>query len=178
MPGRQWEMLEVQESFGLLASSEAGLTSNEAQKRLSEVGLNVLAAEERIKIFSILLHQFKSPLIYVLLAAAVVTFFLHEYIDMSVILAVVMLNAVIGFVQEVKAEQGVRSLKKMVQAKARVLRDRREKEIPGSQLVPGDIVYLAAGMRVPADLRLIQLLDLRIDESMLTGESLIRRSSN
>jgi Ca2+-transporting ATPase len=164
--------LEVQESFDLLASSEAGLTSDEARKRLAEVGPNVLAAEEKIRIFSILLHQFKSPLIYVLLVAAVVTFFLHEYIDMSVILAVVILNAVIGFIQEVKAEQGVRSLKKMVQAKARVLRDRREREIPGSELVPGDIVYLAAGMRVPADLRLTHVLDLRVDESMLTGESL------
>ena len=164
--------MEVQESFDLLTSSEAGLTSEEAQRRLTEVGPNILAAEEKIKIFSILLHQFKSPLIYVLLAAAVVTFFLHEYIDMAVILAVVILNGVIGFIQEVKAEQGVRSLKKMVQAKARVLRDRREKEIPGSQLVPGDIVYLAAGMRVPADLRLIHVLDLRVDESMLTGESL------
>ncbi len=172
MPDRRWEVLEVQESFDLLASSEAGLSGDEAQKRLAEIGPNVLAAEEKIRIFSILLHQFKSPLIYVLLVAAVVTFFLHEYIDMAVILAVVILNGVIGFIQEVKAEQGVRSLKKMVQAKARVLRDRREKEIPGSQLVPGDIVYLAAGMRVPADLRLIHVLDLRVDESMLTGESL------
>ena len=172
MPDTRWETLEIQESFDLLASSEAGLTSDEARKRLAEVGPNVLAAEEKINIFLILLHQFKSPLIYVLLIAAVVTFFLHEYIDMSVILAVVMLNAVIGFIQEVRAEQGVRSLKKMVQAKARVLRDRRERELPGSQLVPGDIVYLAPGMRVPADLRLVHVLDLRVDESMLTGESL------
>jgi Ca2+-transporting ATPase len=172
MPDRRWEVLEVQESFNLLASSEAGLSGDEAQKRLAEVGPNVLVAEEKIRFFSILLHQFKSPLIYVLLVAAVVTFFLQEYIDMAVILAVVILNSVIGLIQEVKAEQGVRSLKKMVQAKARVLRDRREKEIPGSQLVPGDIVYLAAGMRVPADLRLIHVLDLRVDESMLTGESL------
>ncbi len=172
MPDTRWETLELKETFDLLASSEAGLTGDEAARRLAEVGPNVLAAEEKIKLFSIILHQFKSPLIYVLLAAGVVTFFLHEYIDMAVILAVVMLNAVIGFIQEVKAEQGIRSLKKMVQAKARALRDRHEKEIPGSQLVPGDVVYLAAGMRVPADLRLIHELDLRVDESMLTGESL------
>lgn len=172
MPDTRWETLEVPETFDLLASSEAGLASAEAAKRLAEIGPNVLVAEEKINIFSIIIHQFKSPLIYVLLVAAVVTFFLHEYIDMAVILAVVILNAIIGFIQEVKAEQGVRSLKKMVQAKARALRDRREKEIPGSQLVPGDVVYLAAGMRVPADLRLIHELDLRIDESMLTGESL------
>jgi Ca2+-transporting ATPase len=172
MPDIRWETLEIQESFDLLASSDAGLTSQEAQKRLEEVGPNVLAAEEKINIFSIMLHQFKSPLIYVLLVAALVTFFLQEYIDMAVILTVVVLNAVIGFIQEVKAEQGVRSLKKMVQVKARVLRDRHEKELAASQLVPGDVVYLAAGMRVPADLRLIHELDLRVDESMLTGESL------
>ncbi|MGW8161905.1 MAG: cation-translocating P-type ATPase, partial [Desulfobulbales bacterium] len=172
MPDTRWETLEVQETLALLTSSEAGLSSEEARKRLAQIGPNILAAEEKIKIFAILLHQFKSPLIYVLLAAAAATFFLREYIDMGVILAVVILNAVIGFIQEVKAEQGVRSLKKMVQAKARALRDGREKELPSSQLVPGDIVYLSAGMRVPADLRLIYELDLRVDESMLTGESL------
>jgi Ca2+-transporting ATPase len=172
MPETRWETLEVQEVFNQLQSSDTGLSSDEARKRLEEVGPNVLAAEEKIKFFSIMLHQFRSPLIYVLLVAAVVTFFLQEFVDMWVILAVVILNGVIGFIQEVKAEQGIRSLKKMVQARARVLRDRREKELPGSELVPGDIVYLAAGMRVPADLRLIYSLDLRIDESMLTGESL------
>ncbi len=171
-PDTRWETLEIQECYDLLECSEAGLTNDEAEKRLAEIGPNVLAAEEKIKFFTIWLHQFKSPLIYVLLVAAVVTFFLQEYIDMAVILVVVILNAVIGFIQEVKAEQGVRSLKKMVQIKARALRDRREREIPASQLVPGDIVYLAAGMRVPADLRLVHQLDFRVDESMLTGESL------
>jgi Ca2+-transporting ATPase len=132
MADTRWETLEVRESFDLLASDEAGLSAAEAEKRLAEVGPNVLAAEEKLNLFGILLHQFKSPLIYILLVAASVTFFLAEYIDMAVILAVVFLNAVIGFIQEFKAEQGVRSLKKMVQAKARVLRDRREREIPGS----------------------------------------------
>jgi Ca2+-transporting ATPase len=172
MPDTRWETLEVQEVFGRLHVSETGLSRIEAAKRLAEVGPNVLAAEEKINFFSIMLHQFKSPLIYVLLFAAIVTFFLHEFIDMSVILAVVVLNGVIGFIQEVKAEQGIRSLKKMVQAKARVLRDGHEIELPSTELVPGDVVLLAAGMRVPADLRLIHVLDLRVDESMLTGESL------
>ena len=172
MPDTRWETLEIQEAFDRLHTSETGLSSEESLNRLAEVGPNVLAAEEKINIFSIMLHQFKSPLIYVLLTAAVVTFFLHEYIDMSVILAVVFLNGVIGFIQEVKAEQGIRSLKNMVQAKARVLRDRHEKELPSTELVPGDVVCLAAGMHVPADLRLIYVLDLRVDESMLTGESL------
>ena len=172
MSDLRWETMELQEICDQLHISETGLSTAEAARRFAEIGPNVLTAEEKIKYFSIGLHQFKSPLIYVLLLAAVVTFCLQEFIDMSVILAVVLLNAVIGFVQEVKAEQGIRSLKKMVQAKARVLRDGRERELPSSQLVPGDIVYLAAGMRVPADLRLLYVLDLRVDESMLTGESL------
>jgi Ca2+-transporting ATPase len=110
MPDTRWETLEAQEVFEKLHAFETGLSSEEAARRMAEVGPNVLAAEEKINLFSIMLHQFKSPLIYVLLVAAVVTFFLHEFIDMSVILAVVILNAVIGFIQEVKAEQGIRSL--------------------------------------------------------------------
>ena len=104
MPDKQWETLEIQETLDLLATSEAGLASDEARKRLTDFGPNVLAAEEKIHVFRMILHQFKSPLIYVLLIAAVVTFILAEYIDMAVILAVVILNGVIGFVQEIKAE--------------------------------------------------------------------------
>ena len=172
MPDRNWENMEVPEVLQTLETSESGLSVSEAKQRLTRFGRNILAAEEKINIPAILFHQFKSPLIYVLIAAALATFFLREFIDMWVILAVIVLNAVIGFTQEYKAEQGVRSLKKMVQAKARVYRDQREREIPSSELVPGDVVYLAAGMRVPADVRLMQVLDLRIDESLLTGESL------
>jgi Ca2+-transporting ATPase len=172
MSAKNWETMEVAEVLQNLATSETGLSTAEAQNRLVRVGRNVLAAEEKINIITILFHQFKSPLIFVLIVAAIVTFFLREFIDMGVILAVIILNAVIGFFQEYKAEQGVRSLKKMVQAKARVFRDGREMEIPSSELVPGDVVYLAAGMRVPADIRLFYVLDLRVSESMLTGESL------
>jgi Ca2+-transporting ATPase len=166
-----WENLDVPEVFKLLDSREAGLSSEEAAHRLAEVGPNILAEEEKINIAAILLHQFRSPLIYVLIVAAIVTFFLHEYIDMGVIIAVIVLNAVIGFFQEFKAELGVRSLRGMVKAKARVFRDERIREIDGEDLVPGDVVHLAAGMKVPADIRLVHLLELRIDESMLTGES-------
>ena len=172
MPLSSWETMEVPEVLQTLETSEAGLSAAEARQRIATFGQNILAAEEKINILAILFHQFKSPLIYVLIVAAIVTFFLREFIDMGVILAVIILNAVIGFTQEIKAEQGVRSLKKMIQAKARVFRDGREREVPSSELVPGDVVYLAAGMRVPADIRLIYVLDLRISESMLTGESL------
>ena len=120
----------------------------------------------------VVLHQFTSPLIYLLLIAGVITFLLHEYIDTGVILAVLLINAIIGFVQEMKAEESVRSLKKLMVARARVIRDGHEQEVAAADLVPGDLVLLASGARVPADLRLLQAFELRVDESMLTGESL------
>jgi Ca2+-transporting ATPase len=167
-----WYQLEVRQIFEKLGTSEEGLSVREAGERLEKYGLNKLAEEERISRLKILLHQFTSPLIYILLIAAFVTLLLKEYIDTGVILAVVLLNALIGFLQEFKAEESVRSLKQLLVSKARVVRDGREKEIPGTELVPGDMVLLASGARVPADLRLIHTNELRIDEAMLTGESL------
>jgi magnesium-transporting ATPase (P-type) len=167
-----WENMDVQAVLRHLDTDGAGLSSEDAARRLAAVGPNVLGEEARINRVAILLHQLTSPLIYVLLAAAAVTIFLREFIDTGVILAVVILNAVIGYVQEYKAEQGVRALKKIIQAKARVVRDSQEREVLGHELVPGDLVYLAAGMKVPADIRLMHVLELKADESMLTGESL------
>ncbi len=167
-----WYQLPVKEVIQKLGTSEKGLTDEEAKQRLSQHGLNKLAEEEKINKFKILLHQFTSPLIYILLVAGVVTIFLEEYIDSGVIFSVVILNAIIGFIQEFKAEESVRALKKMVVPKAKVLRNGNEKEINSEELVPGDIVMLASGVRVPADLRLFKTIELRIDESMLTGESI------
>lgn len=168
----EWYQQEHQQTLDTLQSTETGLSSLEAQNRLTQYGLNKLADEEKISRLQILLHQFKSPLIYILLIAALVTLLLKEYIDSGVILAVVLLNAVIGYLQEFKAEESVRALKNLLVAKARVIRDGHEQEIPGTDLVPGDIVLLASGNRVPADLRLLHDIELRIDEAMLTGESL------
>ncbi len=168
----EWYQRNHQQTLDALQSSETGLNSQEAQERLAKYGPNKLAEEEKLSRLQILLHQFKSPLIYILLIAAAVTLLLKEYIDSGVILAVVLLNAVIGYLQEFKAEESVRALKNLLVAKARVIRDGHEKEIPGSELVPGDIVLLASGTRVPADLRLVHVNELRIDEAMLTGESL------
>jgi magnesium-transporting ATPase (P-type) len=167
-----WYQLEINQIFAELETSEYGLTATEAKERLQKFGPNKLAEAEKINPLKILLHQFKSPLIYILLIAAVVTFFLQEYKDTGVIGAVLLLNAIIGFIQEYKAEKQVRALKKMVVAKARVLRDGKEVEINGEEVVPGDIVVLASGGRVPADLRLMRTIELKADESMLTGESL------
>ncbi len=141
------------------------------EERLKYYGLNTLPEQEALSRFKILLHQFKSPLIYILIVAAVVTTLLEEYIDTGVIVAVVILNAIVGFFQEYKAETSLRALKRMVVAKARVIRDGKEEEIPSEELVPGDIVLLSSGIKVPADLRLVEVIELRADEAALTGES-------
>lgn len=164
--------LSVEEIYKKLNTSSMGLTTKEAEKRLSEYGRNIIESEEKISKIKILLHQFTSPLIYILIIAGLITLFMREFVDSAVIFAVVIINAIIGFVQEFKAEESVRALKKMVVPKARVLRDGIEKEVNSEELVPGDIVLLASGMKVPADIRLIQTIELKIDEAMLTGESL------
>ncbi|MCG2710348.1 MAG: HAD-IC family P-type ATPase, partial [Thermodesulfovibrionales bacterium] len=166
-----WYQLSVKEVFHKLGTSESGLTDAEARQRLEEYGPNKLAEEEKISKLKILLHQFTSPLIYILLIAGIVTILLKEYIDSGVIFAVVILNAIIGFIQEYKAEESVRALKKMVVPKAKVIRDGRGKEINSEDLVPGDIVLLASGTKVPADIRLLHTIELKVDEAMLTGES-------
>lgn len=166
-----WYQLSTKEVVELLESSEKGLTDSDVKERLFRYGPNKLAEEEKISKFRILLHQFMSPLIYILLIAGVVTIMLREYIDSGVIFAVVILNAVIGYVQEFKAEESVRALKKMVVPKAKVLREGREREINSEELVPGDIVLLSSGSKVPADLRLIGTIELKVEEAMLTGES-------
>ena len=166
-----WYQLHIKEIMQKLGTSEEGLTDNEAAERLKQYGPNKLIEEEKISKLKILFHQFTSPLIYILLAAAVVTFLLKEYIDTGVIMAVVTLNAIIGYIQEYKAEQGVRALKKMLIPRARVLRNGKEKEIHSEQLVPGDVVLLASGTKVPADLRLLKTYELKVEEAMLTGES-------
>jgi potassium/sodium efflux P-type ATPase len=168
----KWYQVGTNEVFQELSTSENGLSDSEVRKRLEQYGHNKLAEEEAISKLKILLHQFTSPLIYILLIAGVVTIFLQEYIDSGVIFAVVVLNAIIGFVQEVKAEESVRALKKMVVPRAKVIRNGKEKEIQSEELVPGDIVLLASGSKVPADLRLFHNIELRIEEAMLTGESL------
>lgn len=167
-----WYQISSKEVFQKLQTSEKGLTSEEVKKRLEKFGPNKLAEEKDINKFKIFIHQFASPLIYILIIAGIVTILLKEYIDAGVIFAAVIINAIIGYFQEYKAEQSVRALKKMLVPKAKVLRDGVEREINSEELVPGDIVLLYSGIRVPADIRLIHTVELKIDESILTGESL------
>jgi calcium-translocating P-type ATPase len=166
-----WHALDAAHVEKTLRTGLRGLSAGEAQARLAQHGPNQLEEAKPISNLAILLHQFKSPLIYILLIAAVVTAALGEYIDTGVIAAVLLLNAIVGFTQERKAEVSVRALIKLVQPQARVIRDGRDREVESHELVPGDLVLLESGSHVPADLRLVSATALSIDESMLTGES-------
>ncbi len=152
--------------------SEYGLTSEDAANRLQEFGPNTVNTKAGKRWYTKLLLQFHNPLVYILLVAVAVTFALEEYVDSAVIFAVVFLNAIIGFLQENKAENAIESLKKMTGASALVVRDGDRVEVPSGQVVPGDLVLLQSGDKVPADIRLIADKELKIDESALTGESL------
>ena len=148
-----------------------GLEESEAAARLQAHGPNTLPPVHGDSLLVRVLLQFHSPLIYVLLAAAATTLVLGEYIDASVILGVVLVNALVGFIQESKALAALESLRSMTHGEARVVRGGRSYTISSDGLVPGDIVALEAGEKVPADLRLVQAVELRVDESALTGES-------
>ncbi len=154
-----------------LGTSDDGLSPGEAARRLAAHGPNALPEKEGISPLMIFLSQFGSPLNWILLSAALLSAFMKEFSDAGVIVFIVMINAVIGFYQEYKAEQSVRALKKLVIAAARVIRGGAEKQIEAAGLVPGDIILLASGDKVPADARLLQANNLRVEEAMLTGES-------
>jgi magnesium-transporting ATPase (P-type) len=154
-----------------LRSSPTGLAPAEAEKRLLEIGPNELPEEEATSAAAIALRQFRSPLIYILLGAGVMTIALGQYLDAGVIGAVLALNAVVGFLQEHGAERSMAVLRQLTSARARVLRDAREREVDVRELVPGDVVLVEAGGRVPADCRIVHEVGLEVDESHLTGES-------
>jgi magnesium-transporting ATPase (P-type) len=154
-----------------LESSPEGLSAGEASGRLDAVGPNRLPEQEKEGVLKRFLKHFHDMLIYVLLAAAGITALLGHWVDTGVILGVVLINALIGFIQEGKADRALEGIRKMLSLRARVRRDGEWTEIDAGDLVPGDIVRLQSGDRVPADLRLIEATNLRIEESALTGES-------
>lgn len=169
---KAWHHLEPQDVIGSLDSHQTeGLASSTAQQRQVHFGPNSITGQQPVPAWKRLLLQFHNPLIYILLCATLVTFFLREYVDAGVILAVVLINAMIGYIQESKAEEAINSLKKMLSSSATVLRDGEKKTLPATELVPGDIVFLASGDKVPADMRLLECRDMQVDESALTGES-------
>jgi cation-transporting ATPase F len=164
--------LPVHEVLLLLGTdTTAGLPTEEAGRRLERFGRNELPSAAVAPWWLRLLRQMHNPLIYVLLAAALVTVLLGEYVDTAVILGVVVVNTVVGYVQESKAESALDALRSMVHTEARVVRDGRHQRLHSELLVPGDLVLVEAGDKVPADLRLVAEWELEVDESALTGES-------
>ena len=150
---------------------KTGLTHGEADERLARYGPNTLPASKDHGPLIAFIKQFNSPLIYVLIAASVVTAAIGEWVDFSVILAVVIVNAIVGFIQEQRANKALAALAEMTRTQAHVIRDGNQAVIDSELVVPGDVVILSAGDKVPADVRLIEAHELRIDESALTGES-------
>lgn len=170
-PNVDWHSLGATEVARQLDTGPAGLEPAVAAARLLEHGPNRLEAAKGVGPLGTLIAQFQSPLIAILLLAGLITVLLGEHMDAIVIAAVLAINAAIGFFQERRAEASVRALMQLVSPHARVLRAGREVDIEGADLVPGDLVLLQSGDRVPADLRLLAANELRVDESLLTGES-------
>lgn len=167
-----WHAKPLDKALRALAvSASTGLNHQEAARRLEQYGRNSLPLPKRRGPWLRFALQFHNPLIYVLLVAGGITFGLRDYVDAGVIFGVVLINAIIGFVQEGKAEKALEAVRAMLASHATVLRDGERHEIDAALLVPGDIVMLESGARVPADLRLVRVKNLRVNESALTGES-------
>ena len=161
----------AKEVLDLTATHDYGLTNEEATRRIQEYGPNELKKEKKDGPFKIFLRQFHDVLIYILIAATIISFLAHEKVDAYIILAILIFNAVFGFIQEYKAERSIELLRKLTTLNTKVIRDNKQIEIPSSQIVPGDIIVLESGDKVPADLRLIEVNNLQTDEAALTGES-------
>ncbi len=170
-PREHWHAMSPDEVRGHMQVSEQGLASDEAARRLEEHGPNKLPEPERAGPLKRFMLQFHNVLIYILLVAAAGTAVMQHWIDTAVIVGVVVINAIIGFIQEGKAEEALNAIRDMLSPKAVVLRNGQRHTIDAQELVPGDIVVLHAGDRVPADLRLIETRNMSIDEAVLTGES-------
>jgi cation-transporting P-type ATPase F len=178
--GQHWHQLPADEVVQLLeVDLRAGLSADETARRRAKFGPNQLTAARRVPAWQRFLQQFAQPLMYILLIAAGITAFLGEYVDAAVISGVVLINAIVGFLQESKAEKAIEVLSQMIVTEATVRRDGRRQRVNSVELVPGDVVLLQSGDKVPADLRLFHVRNLQVDESALTGESVpVEKHSN
>lgn len=167
----KWHALESGEVLDNLQTSKDGLSTKEAELRLQKFGFNELMGKKGVSVLQVFLGQFKDVFVVMLLAAILISVVVGEIVDASVILIIVALNAAVGFVQEYRSEKAMEAMKKMTAPKARLLRDGKEVTVPAREVVPGDIVLLESGDRVPADGRLLDAIDLKTDEAVLTGES-------
>ncbi len=166
-----WHTKTIPDILQTLQTSERGLTAEEVARRLKEYGYNKLPESKPDGLMVIFLHQFQSPLIYILLLASAIVFFMGDTVDGSIILAVLVFNAIVGTVQEGKAQNTLLALKRFVETKATVLRDGKELIISDTEVVLGDIIMLAEGEKIPADARIIISNSLKADEAAMTGES-------
>ena len=171
MEKQNWHNLDKEEILRVLNSRLQGLTVQEAKARLSECGPNVLKEPKKISALALFLEQFKSFLILILLLATAISVIIGEVVEGLIILSIVIMAAVLGFIQNFRAEKALQALKKMVAPLARVIRDGKEQEILAQELVPGDIILVNAGARLNADCRLLETMSLKVDEAVLTGES-------
>lgn len=170
--GRLWHVLAADEAASRLGTDQKlGLGADEVLRRQGAYGPNLVTAKGGMPQWLRFLLQFNQPLVYILIAAGVITGFLGEWVDSSVIFGVVVVNAIIGFIQEAKAEKAIEALSRMVVTAATVRRDGNKRRIPSAEIVPGDVVLLQSGDVVPADLRLVEVNSLQVSESALTGES-------
>lgn len=166
-----WHHLHYKKALEILNTKETGLAHDEAEQRLKNFGKNVLPKQTRDEWWKIAVYQIKSPLVYILIFAAFLSLILKNWLDLFIIFLVVFVNTAFGFFQEYKANRAIEKLKNYIQYKATVLRDGEEAEIPTEEIVPGDIIILEEGARVPADARLMKSTDFEVVESQLTGES-------
>jgi P-type Ca2+ transporter type 2C len=166
-----WHTLTVEETLQRLASGARGLTEDEAAKRLQQFGPNELQAQSHVSPWSILLDQFKNVLIVILLLATALSAFLGHGVEAIAITVIVLFAVILGFIQEFRAERAIEALREMAAPAATVIRDGREERIPARDLVPGDLILLATGDKVPADARLTESINLQTVEAPLTGES-------
>jgi Ca2+-transporting ATPase len=169
--GENYYSLNVKEVLKSLKTSEKGLTKKEAEQRSDKYGINEIEKRKKITPLQIFVRQFTSFIVVILLAAIVISLLIGERLDAIVISIIVVLNGVFGFVQEYNAEKAIEELRKLTALKAKVIRNGQEIEIDSKELVPGDIILLETGSKVPADSRLIQITAFQVDEAALTGES-------
>jgi len=172
MEHKTYHQLPLQELFNSLQTSTAGLSEKEVALRLEKFGINKLPLTKRFSIFTLLLNQFKNPLIYILLVALAISFVTSHNVDAWIILTVVLISTSVGFLQEYKANTALLALGKLITYKAKVFRNGEEIIIPQERVVPGDIILLTAGDRIPADARLFEAQNFEVIEATLTGESI------
>src|SRR5271157_2340060 len=170
-PDRPFWTLSSDDALNQLGTNLNGLTRDEAQKRLLRVGVNLLKPKRKTDTLTLLINQFRSPLVLILIIAAILAFFLGDPVNAGIILVIVVASGLLGFWQERGSTNAVQRLMAIVQLKVSVLRDGKANEIPAEEIVPGDISLLAAGDVVPADCLILESKDLFVDEATLTGET-------